>query len=168
MSPSQFVAEDLGKGYFKGSRGLSQVSYHFRELALAGCLEVTDLIPVRGAMEHVYRAKTSAYHSDEEWAALPVHKRKVISLGTWQSLIAAVESAILSGTFDRRADRHLTWIPLEVDEQGWEDLREAQRIAFFRAEEIRKEAAERLAEEDEPQSMRATVAHLAFESPPPS
>ena len=47
-----------------------------------------------------------------------------------------------------------------------EDLREAQRTAFLRAEEIRKESAERIAETEEPVSMKATVAHLAFESPP--
>lgn len=168
MSPSQFVEEDLAKGYFAGNRNLSQISYHFRELALAGCLEVVDLIPVRGAMEHVYRSSARALHSDEEWAALPQHQRRPITVATWQTLMARVESAILSDTFDRRNDRHLTWLPLKVDEQGWEELREVQAEAFARSEQIREESAERLEEADEPISIYATAAQLAFESPPPS
>ena len=79
MSPSDFLASGYAKGLMAKSGGLSQVSYHFRALHDADCLEIVDLVPVRGAMEHVYRGAARAIHLDDEWAQLPRARREAIS-----------------------------------------------------------------------------------------
>ena len=78
--------------------------------------------------------------------------------------MARADSAITADTFDRRVDRHLTWIAMPLDEQGWTDLIEVQEEALRRAEEIRVEAGERLAASGD-ERFPATFGALAFESP---
>ena len=84
-------------------------------------------------------------------------------------LIAHAEGAIYQGTFDKRADRHLSWVPLELDEQGWQELRDLQAETLERAQGIKAAAIapkhERGDEDDTP-TFAATFGALAFESPP--
>jgi hypothetical protein len=40
----------------------------------------------------------------------------------------------------------LTWVALDLDEQGWSELTELQASTHYRVEEIRKDAASRIAE----------------------
>ena len=52
--------------------------------------------------------------------------------------------AFMSGLLDARDDSHLTWVPLELDEQGWKELSEDLAELRERADQIKAEAAERL------------------------
>src|ERR1700749_1106463 len=45
---------------------VSQVAYHFRKLAKAGCVEVVKHHVRRGAVENVYRGAARIYFNDEE------------------------------------------------------------------------------------------------------
>lgn len=166
MSPSRFVEEELAKGYFDGGSSIAQVSYHFRELAMAGCLDVVDHVQVRGSIEHIYRAIGRAFHSTEEWEKLSAKVRREITTVTWQTLIAQVESSRLTDVFDSRKDRHMTWSPVRLDEQGWNDVGQLLDAALERTQEIAAESADRLATADDPKPIDTTVAHLAFPSAP--
>jgi DNA-binding transcriptional ArsR family regulator len=168
MSPVQFVREGLlpHLGGFKTTQNaLSHVAYHFRVLEKASCIEVVGRHQRRGATENVFRGIARAEHSDEEFADLSFDERRQISRTTFQSLVARAESAIMSGTFDSRPDRHLSWVALELDEEGWEQLRALQAETLARTEAIKAEAAERIAETGS-ESFRATCGALAFESSP--
>src|SRR5215213_8990170 len=55
---------------------LGNVSYHVRKLWRAGAVEIVEEKPVRGAMEHFYRAVVRPIISDEEAAALPLETRQ--------------------------------------------------------------------------------------------
>jgi len=169
MSPVRFLDEGYSPMTFdKRATGLSYVSYHFRQLEEAGCIEVVELIPRRGATEHVYRGCCRVFFSDEEFEQLPLEKRAALSRSSFQGLVARTDGAIRSGSFDKRPDRHMTWRAMDLDPEGWEEIKRIYGDAYVKAEEAREAATLRLADPDNEDRERfpVTVAMLAFESPP--
>ncbi len=172
LSPIQFLRRGLmPPGFdFEGDEknAISHVSYHFKVLLKADCVALVETIPRRGANEHIYRSKALALHTDEEFKAMSFEERRQISRSTLQMLVARADGAIYQGTFDKRADRHLSWVPLELDEQGWEELRDLQAEALERAQGIKAAAIARKHERgegDATPTFAATFGALAFESP---
>lgn len=167
-SPSQFVEEGLiPKEHFTTyQQALSLASYHFRELEKEGCLEVIESIPRRGAVEHVYRGLARVFLSDEEFEAMKREDRNQLSRISLQGLIARADRAIGEETFDARSDRHLTWMPMQLDERGWEEVIATLASAFGELTQIRHDARDRIAASGE-KVVPATVGMLGFESPPP-
>lgn len=79
ISPSGFVDEGLqpkGISFESRSHGLSHVSYHFRELEKAGCIEVVQTMQRRGATEHIYRGCARVEFTTEEFSQLPKQHRR--------------------------------------------------------------------------------------------
>ncbi|HSS41551.1 MAG TPA: helix-turn-helix domain-containing protein [Solirubrobacterales bacterium] len=113
---------------------VSNVGYHFRALHKAGYLEVARKEQARGSQRHFYRAKQREA-GDEEGAPMAV-----------------------------RPEGHLTWTPVELDEQGWKDLMEELGRAHQRSNEIEAEARERLRESRE-KPIRTVVGLGGFERP---
>jgi hypothetical protein len=168
-SPSQFVEEGLiPKEHFTTyQQALSLASYHFRELEKEGCLKVVESIPRRGAVEHVYRGMSpQVFFSDAEFEAMPLATRRELSRISLQGLIARADRAISTETFDARPDRHLTWVPMQLDERGWEEVIATLAATFGELTQIRHDARDRLAASGE-EVVPTTVAMLGFESPPP-
>jgi hypothetical protein len=169
-SPSQFVEEGLvpGELFTSYTQALSLAAYHFRELEKEGCLEVVESIPRRGAVEHVYEGKARVYLTDAEFDELSIAQRQQLSRISLQGLIARADNAMRAETFDARTDRHLTWMPLQLDERGWDELMESLAACFGEIEQIRHDARERLAE-SRSEAIPVTFGMLGFESPvPPS
>jgi hypothetical protein len=146
-------------------RALSHVSYHFRFLHRAGCVEIVDRIPRRGSLENVYRAGEGIFFTSEEAAAMSRPKRRQASRTILQGLLARAEGAIQTDTFDRRPDSHLTWNSLNLDERGWSELTRVLDRTFDAAERIGRQAEARLAKSGE-EPLHATYGLLGFESPP--
>jgi hypothetical protein len=167
-SPSQFVEEGLipKEHYTTYQQALSLAAYHFRELQKEGCLEVIESIPRRGAVEHIYRGLARVYFDDEEFERMPRPTRRKLSRISLQGMIARADRAIREDTFDSRVDRHLTWLPMQLDERGWEEVIDALATTFHELTQIRHDARDRIAASGE-QVVPATVAILGFESPPP-
>jgi hypothetical protein len=167
MSPSRFVRQGLvPRPLFKNAQqALSLASYHFRELEKEGCLQIVETIPRRGAAEHVYRGVSRVFFSDEEFEKLPHPTRKGLSRASFQGVVARTDGAIRSGSFDNRADRHLTWRAFACDEQGWAEVTGILAETFDKLEAARKAAEARLGEQGS-QCFPATFAMLGFESPP--
>jgi len=167
-SPSQFVEEGLvPEEFFEDyNQALSLASYHFRELEKEGCLEVIESIPRRGAVEHVYRGLAEVYFDDADFERMPLGARVKLSRISLQGMIARADRAIREETFDTRSDRHLTWMPMLLDERGWREMTAALAATFGELAQIRHDAHDRLADSGE-EVIPATVAMLGFESPPP-
>ncbi len=167
-SPSQFVEEGLvpKEHYSTYQKALSLASYHFRELEKEGCLEVIESIPRRGAVEHVYRGLARVYFNAAEFEAMPYETRRELSRISLQGMIARADRAVSAETFDTRADRHLTWMPMQLDERGWEEVIATLATTLGELTQIRHDARDRLAASGEA-VVPATVAMLGFESPPP-
>jgi hypothetical protein len=125
-----------------------------------------ESIPRRGAVEHVYRGKSRIYFTDEEFEEMPLEQRSKLSTISVQSLVARVDTAIRTKTFDARADRHATWRQLPLDERGWKEAMETLAACYGEIERIRHDALDRLAASGE-QVVTTTIGMLGFKSPPP-
>ncbi len=167
-SPSQFVEEGLipKDHYTTYQQALSLASYHFRELQKEGCLEVIESIPRRGAVEHVYEGLARVYFDDAEFEGMPRPTRRKLSRVSLQGMVARADRAIAEDTFDARPDRHLTWMPMQLDERGWSETIAKLAATFEELTQIRLDARDRLAASGE-EVVTATAAMLGFESPPP-
>jgi DNA-binding transcriptional ArsR family regulator len=156
ISPAEYSRE-YGKP-------LSDVAYHFRALEKLECAEVVRTAPVRGSTQHFYRGTRRPVLNDRAWQELPQAIQAGISGAALQDLIGRVAEAVRSGTFDSRPDRHLSWTPLTVDEQGWDELMEILEAALAQATEAEIAAAKRIAKSGE-EGINATFALVGFESP---
>jgi DNA-binding transcriptional ArsR family regulator len=156
-SPNE-ISKELGES-------VGHVSYHIKVLKECECIELVDTAPRRGAMEHYYRATDRAFLDAEEWAAIPDSIRPGLSASALKTVINDAASSLLAGTFDKRIDRHLSWTPMIVDEQGWEELQVGLREMLGKVLEIQGSSAERLAKADAT-GIPVSVAMMGFEAPP--
>lgn len=160
MSPKGFH-EEFGGG------SISRVSRAFDLLAEFGWLFQTRTETGgkrRGAVEHFYRATHAAVFYNEIWSPLPQSMKEMISGGIFEELSERVRKAMEAGTIDARDDRHFSWMPLLLDEQGWKNTLERVDAIFHWLFEEQNEANLRMAESGE-KPIPMTVALAAFESP---
>lgn len=148
---SRLIGEDMKK-----------VGNHIKALAEHGCIELVRTEKKRGAEEHFYRASLRPYIGDAEWAQLAPEARHQISALMFQAIVAEALAAFRAGKFDSRLDRHVSWQPLKLDEQGWKELMRELNESLERIESIRVAAGERLTESGEP-GIQAIAAALGFE-----
>jgi hypothetical protein len=173
MSPVEFLRSGMMRGLpgLKGkvtrAQQMSHASYHFRQLAKAGQIEVDSTRPVRGSEEHFYRAKSRAYFTDAEWREMDKWERAPISKTMLTGFMAQAEGAMLSDTFDSRTDRWLAWIPFKVDQRAWDEMNAAASACYAEIEQIRHDAARRMqSSEGAEAAIPATFGIFTFESPP--
>ncbi len=136
-SPNE-IAKELGED-------LGKISHHVEVLKDEGIIRMVDTKQRRGAVEHFYRAVLPPTHSDAAWAKLPKSTRASITAVTLRGLIGETVRAMVHGTFDARKNRHLSRIPMMLDEEGWQKLVGSQAQWLEEAEQIKAEAAGRLA-----------------------
>lgn len=167
IGPSRYVQTVLGIDKAEEpedyKRALSHVSYHFRALEKAGCLEIVEQIPRRGSVEHIYGAVQRAVLDEEDWKKIPPAERHRVLTVAWQWLGALVEAARISHTLDRD-DTVVAWTAAELDEQGFAEMQAALMANYAELEKIREDSEARL-EESGRTPIPATFALLGFESP---
>lgn len=172
MSPVEFMNSGLAEDGEVSQGVLSTTSYHFRQLEKFGCLELVDTFARRGATEHVYRGTARAYFTDKEWERLTQRERCLISRTMYSGMAARVERAMVEHTFDSRVDRHLTWLAMELDEDGWSELMGKMASWYGEVVQVRHDAAARIASDLKekkgagPATIPVTFGMLGFESPP--
>ena len=160
MSPKGFH-DEFGGG------SISRVSRAFDLLAEFGWLYQTRTETGgrrRGAVEHFYRATQPAVFYDEVWVPLPASMKEMISGGIFEELVERIREAMDAGTIDARDDRHFSWAPLRLDQQGWDNVIAQVNAVFHFLFEEQKDADARMAESGE-EPIPMTVALAAFESP---
>ncbi len=143
---------------------LPNVSYHVRALHDLGCIELVRTAQRRGAIEHYYRALMRPFFSDRDWKRLPRSGRQAVADVILQMIWEDASDAIKSGTFESRADRHLTRSPLVLDEQGWKELNERLRKTLSDAETIAAQSAKRLKKSEE-EEIPTRLVMMHFEAP---
>jgi DNA-binding transcriptional ArsR family regulator len=160
MSPSQFHE-------LYGGGTLSRVDRHFKKLAHHGWLRLVREARGgrrRGGVEHFYRAPELAVIEEEMWAPLPPAVRAEYSWRTFEQFAERVEEAMAAGTFDARSERHLTWTPLVLDEQGRSQILIAAMRLFRSLLEEQADAKVRMADSGE-KPMESTAGIAVFDSP---
>jgi DNA-binding transcriptional ArsR family regulator len=145
--------------------GLSQVSYHVKVLKDFECIEMVKTEPRRGAVEHYYRATARAFLTDADWKSLPDSVKPGVSASAMRLILANVFGALQGGTFDARDDRHLSWTPGVVDEQGWEEIVDVVAETLDRTMKIYADSAKRLAKSGDA-GIPASVVLMGFEDLP--
>jgi DNA-binding transcriptional ArsR family regulator len=154
-SPSM-IATELGEP-------LGNVSYHVKILLSYDAIELVETRPVRGALEHVYRAVERPLLNDAQWAKLPAavrrdHFNNALN-GAWEHLVAAARA----GGLDREKT-HISWTRLDLDDQAFDELTERLGRVLERALELHSESAgrvEKFAEDQRPElhSTELTIFH---------
>jgi DNA-binding transcriptional ArsR family regulator len=159
-SPREIAAE-LGEP-------VNNVTYHVKQLLNLGWIELVAQRPARGGrvVEHFYKAVKDSVFSDAELASLDREQLWQIDTSIMRSMSKDISEAMISGTFFARDDNQLTRIPLEVDEQGWEETKEILERALEELLAMRRTVLERVAESGE-QTTPTKVEIIHFESPRP-
>ena len=161
MSPTGFHAEF-------GGGSVARVDRHFKRLAEHGWLRFVRSESGgrrRGGKEHFYRATELAVFDNETWSMVPYSIRVAFSWRTFGQLAERVHEALNAGTFDARADSHLSWTPLVLDQFGWDQLITAVDELFESLFEEQADAKLRIFNSGE-KPILATTAMALFESPP--
>jgi hypothetical protein len=144
---------------------LSNVSYRFRALLKFDLVEIVKERPVRGSMEHFYRAKKSAlFTNTPAWEKLPGLARTSVAAKAWGGYMGVGRKAIESGAFDKRPDANFSWGTMRVDERGWTDLQASLARSLREMFDIGKESEKRIDAGGE--GFDATYGLGGFESPP--
>jgi hypothetical protein len=143
---------------------VGNVSYHVNTLKNLGCIELVHKEAVRGATEHFYRGITRSFLNDANWAVLTPDAKTGISIAGLKTQNNAALKALEAGTFDSRADRHLSCSPLYLDEPGWEELAALLADTLEGVWKIQDKSTARQAEK-ETECVQVTVSILGFESP---
>lgn len=138
------------------------VSYHVRVLSDLGLIELVKTTPVRGALEHHYRARRRAFVSDADAEALPLHVRRDLSQGVVRSVIDDLIRGAADDAAYERGDAHISRTPLHVDEQGWNEINDLLAELLDRAMEIQAESMARTAEAGDEESLRSEVVLMHF------
>jgi hypothetical protein len=160
LSPSQFVEE------FGGS--MSHVSRCFRELVRWGFLEVLEERKGGrrgGGVERVYRSTRRAYFDAPTWEALPFIVRSEISTYFLDTFFERVNEAIEAETFDADLDRHLSWKPVRVDREAWNEIGESLDEILSWLPTLETESMERVENLDD--LTATTIGLSSFRSPAP-
>ena len=122
---------------------LGTVAYHVRTLYDLGLLKLVSTRQRRGATEHYYRATGPPASSREAWEGLDgISKQRLLTALIAKATDYATRSAAAGG-FDA-AEAHISTDALKLDRQGWEELAKESKRWLARAQEIERQAAERV------------------------
>jgi DNA-binding transcriptional ArsR family regulator len=144
---------------------IGQVSYHVRVLEEMGMIELIGTRQVRGAVEHFNKAVRRPSLSDEEWAELSLEDRERFSIWIKQQEMVDAALAFDAGTFDRRTDRHLSRVPLVLDEEGWGELTQFMNEGLETILEIQARSSERLSRQGGEGGFPVAASMSCFEMP---
>jgi DNA-binding transcriptional ArsR family regulator len=144
--------------------GLSQVSYHVKVLKDYKVITLVKTEPRRGAVEHYYRATSRAFLTDRDWHELPKSAREAMSADLFQMILDDVVASLEGEVFDEREDRHMSWTPMMVDEQGWDEITSILGDALKQVLKAQASGVKRLAKSKET-GINMSVSMLAYEVP---
>jgi hypothetical protein len=128
---------------------LSGIAPHVLELWKEGSIDLQDEDSDVPLADRRFRA-TLVIKDTSEWEALPEEEQYEMMVRILEGLIGEAMAALRSGHMNARPDAHLTWTPLNVDEQGWREATAALDRTFKEIQTIKVRAAERLRAAEQP------------------
>ncbi|HSK50687.1 MAG TPA: hypothetical protein VK889_09380 [Solirubrobacterales bacterium] len=145
--------------------GLTHVAYHTRTLSDCACLELVGTAPRRGATEHFYKAAPRSFVGDRAWRSVPRSVLGGVSGAALQTFMDKAVAALEAGTLDDRDGTTLNWVPVELDQRGWEEVATVMARALEEALEAEKRSRKRLARrKGERETVSAVVGVANFET----
>ena len=129
---------------------LSHVSYHVRKLHELECAELVKEMPVRGAVEHFYRATELHLIDTDEWEELDPIMAGDLVCESMQKIVDDFVESRKAGIVGSDKHFHITRTPLILDAEGFERGMEVFERCRLEMAEIEAESSERLAESGAP------------------
>jgi DNA-binding transcriptional ArsR family regulator len=154
-SPSQ-IAEEL-------DAPLGNVSYHVRQLAELGLISLVKEIPVRGTLEHYYRAEIRPRMSARAFNTAPDVVKEATVGSTLGQIAEAVNRAAAEGGFSRE-DAHLSRLPLVLDADGWKQVARELEGLIERVDKIQRASGKRLLKSQHEGELRGELVTMMFEA----
>jgi AcrR family transcriptional regulator/DNA-binding transcriptional ArsR family regulator len=144
---------------------VEEIAAQIAELEKAGLVEAIEGQERAGddGGERMYRS-TLRMLDDEDWPQFAPAERHRISYNIDRLIRAEIDYAFAVGSFDARVDRHLTRMPLWVDEQGWRELGDIHAGALDATVQVQERARARLRESGE-KAVSARSVLVLFELP---
>src|SRR3954447_10902011 len=121
---------------------LGVVSYHVRMLREYECVELVRTEPVRGALQHFYRATARATLEAAQWRTLPSQLRSELSGAGLQALVTDLAAAADADLLED-PELVITRTPLELDEKAFKKLNKLLARTHEQAIAIAAESAQR-------------------------
>ena len=140
---------------------LGVISYHTNTLVECGCLELVHTKPRRGALEHFFSVTPRSFIGHQDWRQAPLSLRSGITSAAFQTFIDKASAAVEAGTIDSHDDTTLSWMPMTVDDAGWEEVAKVMDEAQERLMAIHSRSSKQLAGEE---GMPIIVGLAAFEA----
>lgn len=140
-SPAE-MARELGEE-------LSNVSYHTKQLVEFECAELVSTRPVRGALEHFYRATERHLIDTEEWEEIDPVVAEDLICEVQQKMLDDFVASMRANLLGADKHFHLTRSPLVVDAEGLREALALHERARLELEEIAARSAARLVESGE-------------------
>jgi hypothetical protein len=153
------IARLIGEPVYK-------VGYHVHQLEEFGLVELVGTRQVRGATQHFYRAIDRMAMDTREWEQLDIAERRSVSKYGLQMIFGDVTIADEEGTFDARVDRHLSRVPQQVDEEGFQEVLEIHEEALERILAVQERVVARRAEDPSAETFPVVSSQLFFTMPP--
>jgi DNA-binding transcriptional ArsR family regulator len=145
---------------------LSNVSYHTKQLVELECAELVSTRPVRGALEHFYRATERSLILKEEWDDLDPMMAENLLHEIMQKVVDNFVAAARAKTIGEDADFHLTRTPLLLDRRGIEEALEAHERTRHDLVDIAARSAERMVYSGE-EGINVSSSQACFKMPSP-
>lgn len=140
---------------------LNLLCHHVNVLREVGLIELIDIRHHGGRKEHIYRAIQRQYFSLEEWLAVEEKYRNPVITTILSQISEDTSRAVVEGKFAELADSHLSRSPIEVDEEGWQEVVDHLAGALDGVLEAHAKSIERSRERDRP-LMTARVVMMQF------
>jgi hypothetical protein len=153
-----------GVGHKEGAE-LSHIAYHTRVLEELALVEEVKREPVRGAVEHFYRAISRMFLDVEAWKRLPQEIKTAISVKAVEESFDRVSDAVTMGTFDSRDERTVINLGLLLDEEGFSTVSQKLDEVMVWLQEEGAAALQRTGGREE-ELIHTSVSLLMYESPP--
>ncbi len=152
------IAQEIGKD-------VGHVGYHVRKLQELNLIELVDERPVRGAVEHFYRAIARPIVNETEFAQMSMDDREAMTRYLLQLHVADVSRAMDEHVFDARPNHWMIRLPMVVDEEGFSELAALHAELYERTLDIQASSDERRTGTDD-EGIQTMSTNMFFEMPP--
>lgn len=127
-----------------GLPDVGRISPHIKVLMNLGLVEEVWNRPVRGSVERFYRATSRPILYSEDLDKMTYEERDNFTRYILQLIVTDAALAVEERIFDRRTDRGLIRMPMNVDEEGFDEMVTEEKASYKRRLEIGKESESRI------------------------